>query len=34
MTENAGRIDAEGLRRIHAKVETGGSIGKTVLAGF
>ena len=34
MTENAGRIDAEGLRRVHAKVETGRSIGKTVLAGF
>lgn len=34
MTENAGRIDAEGLRRVHAKVEAGRSIGKTVLAGF
>ncbi|WP_426957822.1 zinc-binding alcohol dehydrogenase family protein [Muricoccus radiodurans] len=34
MTENAGRIDAAGLRRVHAKVESGRSIGKTVLEGF
>jgi zinc-binding alcohol dehydrogenase family protein len=34
MTANAGRIDAEGLKRAHALVETGRSIGKTVLAGF
>jgi zinc-binding alcohol dehydrogenase family protein len=34
MTANAGRIDAEGLKRVHALVETGRSIGKTVLAGF
>ncbi len=34
MTENAGRIDAATLRAVHAKVEAGRSIGKTVLAGF
>jgi zinc-binding alcohol dehydrogenase family protein len=34
MTANAGRIDAEGLKRVHALVESGRSIGKTVLAGF
>ncbi len=34
MTANAGRIDAAGLKRVHAFVESGRSIGKTVLAGF
>jgi zinc-binding alcohol dehydrogenase family protein len=34
MTASAGRIDAEGLKRAHALVESGRSIGKTVLAGF
>ncbi len=34
MTENAGRIDAAGLRRVHGRVESGASIGKTVLEGF
>jgi zinc-binding alcohol dehydrogenase family protein len=34
MTANAGRIDAEGLKRVHGLVESGRSIGKTVLAGF
>jgi zinc-binding alcohol dehydrogenase family protein len=34
MTTNAGRIDAAGLKRVHAIVESGRSIGKTVLAEF
>jgi zinc-binding alcohol dehydrogenase family protein len=34
MTANAGRIDVAGLQRVHALVESGRSIGKTVLAGF
>ncbi|HEX4347052.1 MAG TPA: zinc-binding alcohol dehydrogenase family protein [Vicinamibacterales bacterium] len=33
-THNAGRINAENLRSAHALVESGKSIGKTVLAGF
>ncbi len=33
-TTNAGSIDAQNLRSVHALVESGGSIGKTVLAGF
>lgn len=34
LTENAGRIDAANLKRVHAQVESGRSIGKTVLTGF
>jgi zinc-binding alcohol dehydrogenase family protein len=34
LTENAGPIDAASLKRAHALVESGRSIGKTVLAGF
>jgi NADPH:quinone reductase len=34
MTENLGRIDATNLRRAHAIVESGRSVGKIVLAGF
>jgi NADPH:quinone reductase len=34
MTERIDGIDAERLRRAHALVEQGSSIGKTVLAGF
>jgi zinc-binding alcohol dehydrogenase family protein len=34
LTENAGPIDAANLKRVHALVESGRSIGKTVLAGF
>jgi zinc-binding alcohol dehydrogenase family protein len=34
MTANAGRIDAAGLKQVHEMVESGRSIGKTVLAGF
>lgn len=34
LTEQAGRIDAANLRRVHALVESGKAIGKTVLAGF
>ncbi|MFC5050482.1 zinc-binding alcohol dehydrogenase family protein [Rubritalea spongiae] len=33
-TEVAGRINAETLRAVHAKIESGTSRGKTVLAGF
>ena len=34
MTEKLGPIDATNLRAAHAKVETGGMIGKVVLEGF
>ena len=34
MTENAGVIDVENLKRVHALVESGRAFGKTVLAGF
>lgn len=34
LTEEAGPINAFNLKRVHAKVESGGSIGKTVLSGF
>jgi zinc-binding alcohol dehydrogenase family protein len=34
MRENFGRIDAANLRRAHAKLESGSSIGKLVLEGF
>ena len=34
VTENLGPINAENLRAAHAKVETGGMIGKVVLEGF
>ncbi len=34
MTTNLGRIDAANLRRAHAMLETGGTIGKIVLEGF
>ena len=34
MTETAGPIDAATLRRVHASVESGRTIGKIVLAGF
>ena len=34
LTERAGRIDASNLKRVHAIVESGRAIGKTVLAGF
>jgi len=34
MTSRLDRIDAANLRRAHAAVESGSSIGKTVLAGF
>jgi NADPH2:quinone reductase len=31
---NAGRINAENLKKAHALVESGRAIGKTVLSGF
>ena len=34
MTENLGRIDAAALKRAHALLESGKSIGKVVLEGF
>jgi NADPH:quinone reductase-like Zn-dependent oxidoreductase len=34
MTANAGRINAENLKKAHALVESGRAIGKTVLSGF
>lgn len=34
LTERAGKIDAATLRRVHAKVESGSAIGKSVLEGF
>ncbi|SMF14035.1 zinc-binding alcohol dehydrogenase family protein [Tistlia consotensis] len=34
LTETAGPVDAATLRRVHALVESGKAIGKTVLAGF
>lgn len=34
LTERAGRIDAATLRRVHALVESGRAIGKSVLTGF
>ena len=34
LNEAAGRITAANLRRVHAQVEAGSSIGKTVLSGF
>ncbi|MFA7506229.1 MAG: zinc-binding alcohol dehydrogenase family protein [Burkholderiaceae bacterium] len=34
MTEDFGRIDAAGLRRAHALLESGRALGKVVLAGF
>ena len=34
LNEQAGRIDAASLRRVHAAIEAGRSIGKTVLSGF
>jgi hypothetical protein len=34
LTNTAGKIDAATLRAVHAAVESGRSIGKTVLAGF
>jgi zinc-binding alcohol dehydrogenase family protein len=34
MTADAGTINAENLKRVHALVESGRAIGKTVLAGF
>jgi hypothetical protein len=34
LTEKAGSINAFNLKRVHAQVESGRNIGKTVLAGF
>jgi zinc-binding alcohol dehydrogenase family protein len=34
LTEQAGRIDADNLKRLHALIESGRAIGKTVLVGF
>ena len=34
MTGHAGWIDATNLRRVHALIESGRSLGKTVLSGF
>jgi zinc-binding alcohol dehydrogenase family protein len=34
LTEEAGSINAFNLKRVHAQVESGRNIGKTVLAGF
>ncbi|UQA60601.1 zinc-binding alcohol dehydrogenase family protein [Polyangium aurulentum] len=34
LTERAGRIDAATLRKVHAKLESGSAIGKSVLTGF
>jgi alcohol dehydrogenase len=34
MTERVGRIDAANLRRAHAIIESGRSVGKIVLEGF
>ena len=34
LRENLGRIDAANLRRAHAQLESGSTIGKLVLAGF
>jgi hypothetical protein len=34
LTSEAGTINAENLKRVHAIVESGRAIGKTVLAGF
>lgn len=34
LTERAGRIDAATLKKVHAKVESGRAIGKSVLVGF
>ncbi|AJA63767.1 MULTISPECIES: zinc-binding alcohol dehydrogenase family protein [Bradyrhizobium] len=34
LTEDAGLINAFNLKRVHAQVESGRSIGKTVLSGF
>jgi zinc-binding alcohol dehydrogenase family protein len=34
MTEHLGAIDAAGLRRAHARIESGSTIGKLVLGGF
>jgi NADPH:quinone reductase-like Zn-dependent oxidoreductase len=34
LTQDAGIISAANLKRVHALVESGRSIGKTVLAGF
>jgi hypothetical protein len=34
MTADAGLIAAENLKRVHALVESGRAIGKTVLTGF
>lgn len=34
LTEDAGVIDVTNLKRVHAQVESGKSIGKTVLSGF
>jgi NADPH:quinone reductase-like Zn-dependent oxidoreductase len=34
LTEDAGPINAKNLLRVHARVEGGRSIGKTVLTGF
>lgn len=34
LTEDAGRINVENLKRVHALLESGRAIGKTVLTGF
>ncbi|MEL0637486.1 zinc-binding alcohol dehydrogenase family protein [Marinomonas sp. TI.3.20] len=34
LTEIAGKINAQNLRKVHARIETGQARGKTVLAGF
>jgi zinc-binding alcohol dehydrogenase family protein len=34
LTEDAGTINAINLKRVHAQVESGRSVGKTVLSGF
>ncbi|TKC99208.1 zinc-binding alcohol dehydrogenase family protein [Polyangium fumosum] len=34
LTERAGRIDAATLKKVHATIESGKAIGKSVLAGF
>ena len=34
MTEDAGAINVANLKRVHALVESGRAIGKTVLSGF
>jgi hypothetical protein len=34
LQKNLGKITAENIKRAHALIESGRSIGKTVLAGF